>query len=238
MTAMNDLPEGARRALELFLGAAREALGADLRSAVLFGSAAEGRMRPTSDVNLILVLRAFDPAKVEKLRDAFRAAHAAAQLRAMFLLEAEIPAALESFADKFADVLRRRRVIHGDDPFAGLSVPRAAEIARLRERLLNLALRLREAYVSRGVHEEKLALVIADAAGPLRVSAATLLELEGKPAASAKEALAALATDAEALAAISEAREKAALPPGRAGPVLLALIDMAGDLRRRAEALR
>jgi hypothetical protein len=72
----------------------------------------------------------------------------------MFLLATEVPAAMEAFAAKFADVLRRRRVLFGDDPFAGRTIPRAAEIARLRQVLLNLILRLRAAYVSDGDREE------------------------------------------------------------------------------------
>ena len=56
------VPENVRRVLGDFLRAAREAFGDDdLLSVVLYGSAAEGRMRATSDVNVVLVLARFDP---------------------------------------------------------------------------------------------------------------------------------------------------------------------------------
>src|SRR5262245_3653471 len=58
-----DLPPEISRVLDDFLARAREALGADLESVVLYGSAAEGALRPTSDVNVLLVLTAFDRAK-------------------------------------------------------------------------------------------------------------------------------------------------------------------------------
>src|SRR3989441_11959745 len=129
------------------LAAAREAFGDDLVSVVLFGSAAEGALRATSDVNLIVILRAFDRARADAVRDAARVAHAAAGLRAMFLLREEVEQAAAAFAQKFADVRRRHRVLWGEDPFARLAVPRAALAARTNQVLLNLALRLRAQYV-------------------------------------------------------------------------------------------
>src|SRR5262245_38266709 len=100
-----DLPEPVDRVLAGFVDAAESALGPDLRSIVLYGSAAEGKLRKTSDVNVMVVLAAFNPERVDKLREPLRAAHAAVELEAMFLLEKEIPAAVEAFAVKFADIL-------------------------------------------------------------------------------------------------------------------------------------
>ena len=238
-----DLPPEVARALEAFVEAARTALGADLRSIVLFGSAAEGKLRATSDVNVIVVLAAFDEARAAALREPMRVAHATARLEAMFLLESELAAAAAAFGDKFADVLRRRRVLHGPDLFATLIVPRQAEIARLGQVLLNLMLRLREAFVLRGLREEQLALVLADAAGPLRSCAAALLELSGQPAPSPKEALErvgatlGLASWPELSADLSRAREQRALAPGRAGPALYRVIELAAALRARVAGL-
>jgi len=111
----------------------------------------------------------------------------------MFLLESEIPAAVECFAQKFADILRRHRVIFGRQVFADTQVPRAPEIFRLRQILLNLTLRLREAYVSRGQRAEQVVRILVDALGPLRAASATLLELEGAPNSGSDAALKAVA---------------------------------------------
>src|SRR2546428_157835 len=145
--ALRDLPDVVARVLDAFVAAAREAFGDDLVSVVLFGSAAEGALRATSDVNLIVILRAFDRARADAVRDAARVAHAAAGLRAMFLLREEVEQAAAAFAQKFADVRRRHRVLWGEDPFARLAVPRAALVARTNQVLLNLVLRLRAQYV-------------------------------------------------------------------------------------------
>lgn len=234
-----DLPQTVQATLDAFVGAARESFGPALRSVVLFGSAAEGRLRPTSDVNVIVVLRSFEKEAVDRIREPLRVAEAAVELAPMFLLESEIDAAMQAFAVKFADIGKRRRILHGDDPFAGRVVPRHAELARLKQVLLNLALRLRAAYALRSLREEQLVRVIADAAGPLRASAAALLELEGKGARPPKEALQEVAGPAEAdlLRHLSETREAQHLPPGVAGPTLLAMAELARALYDRAALL-
>jgi predicted nucleotidyltransferase len=242
-TQTADLPAPVERALADVLAAARAAFDTRLKSVVLYGSAADGKLRATSDVNVIIVLDSFEQAQVDRLRDALSVAQASIGLTPMFLLESEIAAAVEAFAAKFTDVLRRRRVLHGEDPFRDVSVPRAAAIARLKQVLLNSILRLRAFYALRSLHEEQLALLVADAAGPLRSSAATLLELEGAPAPSPKEALERVAASLddgfrESLARVSEAREKGVLPPGLAGPTLFRLMDLAQGLRARVESLK
>jgi predicted nucleotidyltransferase len=243
----SDSPAGAAapwdKVLGEFLDAAKAALGDHLLSAVLFGSAAEGNLRATSDVNLILVLSASDPDRMEALRPAARLAQAAIRLSPMFLLESELGLAAETFGLKFDDIRRRHRVLFGDDPFAKVSVPRAALLIQLRQLLLNLVLRNRAAYVMRGLRQEQLALAVADSAGPLRAAAATMRELESKPAVPPKQALAEYAASlpgewAEVLAHISEAREKILLAPGIAAEALLKVTDLARSLLERAERMK
>ena len=88
--------------------AAKEHLGDDLRSIVLFGSGAEDALRPTSDVNVILVLGAFRPDAMAGLRADLALLASAIRLRPMFLLESEIPDAAEAFARKAAHSRSRR----------------------------------------------------------------------------------------------------------------------------------
>ena len=123
----------------------------------------------------------------------FLTAEAAINLQVMFLLEEEIPSAAEFFAQKFADILRRHRIIYGKDVLASLKVSRHAAIFRLRQILLNLVLRLRESFASRGHRPEQAALILVDTFGPLRAASATLLELEGAPNPDASAALTAVA---------------------------------------------
>lgn len=238
-----DLPDPIRRNLENFAAAALEACGEDLVSLVLFGSAAEGRLRASSDVNLILVLKRFDPHRIDGLREGLRMAHAAVQLEAMFLLESEIPEAAEAFAVKFADIQDRHRVLLGPDPFARLEVTREATLRRLQQVLVNLTLRLRERYALISLREERLVPVIADATGPLRTAAATLAKLEGKPAAHPKAALQELAGrlgggDWErVLRNMSTAREALDLPPGEPGATVLGMLEMLAAMQAHARRM-
>ena len=250
------LPTNVSSVLGTFIAAAKKAFGDDLLSVVLYGSGAEGKLRPTSDVNLILVLARFERVQADHLREPLRLAEAAIKLRTMFLLEDELKPASQAFAVKFADIARRRLVLYGDDPFASISVSRNDAIFRLQQTLLNLTLRLRETYIARSLREEQLASVIADAAGPLRSCAFALLELEGSAAASSpKEALEQVAAslaraverrdlaDAGAdatghLQLITDARQRQPLPPGAAAPALFYLIELAQAMWTRTTQLK
>lgn len=237
-----NLPISVQRVLGEFLMAAEKSFGAHLRAAVLYGSAAEGRLRATSDVNLLLVLSAFERGEANETREPMRIARAAIQLRVMFLLEAEIREATQLFAQKFADIFRRRRVLIGEDPFARLAISRQDEILHLRQELLNLVLRLRASYVLMSLRPEQLARAVADTAGPLRSCAATLLALEGRTVLSPKEALRVIAKTVEQPAAedllshLSEARENDALPCEVAEITLFGLIELARRMQVRADA--
>jgi predicted nucleotidyltransferase len=111
--AAPELPAAVEQALDAFVEALRETFGERLVSVTLFGSAAEGRLRAASDVNVAVVTRTFTPEDAVRLREPLALAHAAVDLRAMLLRADEVPAAAEAFAAKFADIRRRRFVLAG-----------------------------------------------------------------------------------------------------------------------------
>jgi len=215
-----------------------------LRSIVLYGSAAEGRLRATSDVNLLFVLRRFDAAAADQFREPFRFAAAAVNVTAMFLVEDEIEgAAADAFAQEFTDIKRRHLVLFGDDPFANRTISRAALVKRLQQVLLNLTIRLREMYIERSLRDEQCAVTVAETAAPLRTAAASMLELEGRSASSPKEALETVVRELgrpefnELLPHLSEARETRALPRGTAASYFFRTLELARALHRRSLAL-
>lgn len=220
---------------------ARTAFNSDLLSVVLFGSAAEGRWRPSSDVNVLFLVAQFDPARVDAFRGSLRAAHAALRVEVMFLLRDELPVAAKLFALKFSDMAVRHRVLFGPDPLSAIAVDEADLRRRLREVLLNLALRLRERYALVSQREEQLSRLVADTAGPLRAAAGALLRLRGESAVSPREALERLAAEIgdsdvqEAVALLPQARQDLRLPAGSGAPALLALARLAGGLRQELE---
>lgn len=223
--------------LSSFVDAARAAFGNNLRSAVLFGSAAEGKLRATSDVNLLLILRAIEREQMDAIREPLRIGAAAIDLEPMFVLDSELADAAEAFANKFDDIRRRHVVLHGEDLISGLAIPRDALRRRVRQVLLNQALRLRDIYAERSLREEQAAEAVAEAAGPLRTAAAAILELEGRPAESPKAALETLVADSEfadVVSRFSEARERRLLEPGTAAGTLFEVARLARWLYERA----
>jgi hypothetical protein len=189
------------------------------------------------------VLSRFDPACIDAMRPVLQRGHAAVRLAVMWLVDEELPAAAEAFAVKFADITRRHRVLLGPNPFERLAIPRRAAIVRVRQVLLNLVLRLRASYALERDHQERLTFAIADAIGPLRASAAEILEIEGAPAPTAREALERLGAEwhpvrAEAfLKAARTARETRRLDTGVAATMFIEMIELARHLHGRAQAL-
>jgi hypothetical protein len=221
--------------------ATKDCCGDALVSIVLFGSAAEGRLRETSDVNLLILLKSFNARFVDGLREPLRVAHAAAGVEAMFLLADELRAAADLFAVKFNDIRVRHRMLYGSDPVQALQIDPGELRRGLREVLLNLAIRLRERYTMVSLREEQLPRVLAEAAGPLRAAAEGLLQLDGRASASPRAALEAVAKGTgdrsfiDAVALLPQARQQQELPVGSGGSALLALSRLAGHLRAALE---
>jgi hypothetical protein len=241
MPTTHDLPAHVDRVLEEFVATASQACGEALRSIVLYGSGAEGRLRATSDVNLILVLTEFTPRMADTLREPLRLGQAVARLAVMFLLESEVAAAVNAYPVKYLDISHRHRILHGSNPFEGLSFSRDACVFRLKQVLLNLRLRLRSLYVLRGLNEEQLVLVVADAVGPLRSCAATILELEGRSPPSPREALEQILPEDsawhEVMNHLSQARQTRTLEAGVAGKTLFQVMELTELLLSRVGKL-
>jgi predicted nucleotidyltransferase len=186
---IGDLPAPVALVLQDFVIALRTTIGPQLDSVVLFGSAAEGRLRPTSDINLLVLAEGLTLAQLDALRPTLHEGRAAVGLKVMFLESAELPHAMEAFAVKFSDIKARHRVLYGRSPLESLQITREAAVRRLRQVFLNLSLRLREQYVIDGDHEERLARLLADATGPIRAGAATLVALRDGRSLTPKAAL-------------------------------------------------
>jgi hypothetical protein len=242
----NKIPESLPAEVRTWLSQASQtlidSLGEELEALILFGSAAEGLMRASSDVNLLVVLRRFDPVRIDQARSVLQDAAVAVELHPLFLLASELALAAESFSVKFDDIAHRHVVLYGKDPFEALTIPRPLLVRRLQQVLFNLTLRLRTLYAVGRVHEESLAAVIADTAAPLRRSAYAILELRDARPASSKAALEFLAAESGGdwtsdLQNLSKAREDLHLDPGTAANLILRLAELSEALRQQAASL-
>lgn len=227
-------PETVGVVLDELVQQARTSFDKNLRSIVLFGSGAEDRLRPLSDVNLMLFLDRFDSTQVDTFRATLRVSHSAIRTKVMFLLQDELPHAAKLFAVKFNDIKQRHRILYGEDPLGKLTIDADALRRGLSELLLDIGIRMRERYALMSLREEQLVPVIAEAAAPLRAAAFALLQLQGNTTSlTPREALdrvVAASGKAEfvaAVAALPVARQEMFLPVGEAGPTLLNLSALA-----------
>ncbi len=239
-----ELPAYVESSLQLFTQSIQEAFGKSLISVMLFGSAAEGRLRQTSDVNVLVVLRDFQKEKADGLHGAYAMAHSAVRLNVMFLLEGELSLDSEAFAVKFSDIGVRHKVVFGEDLFTNLRPSREGVKRRLKQVLANLILRLRERYVLEGPAGKKLASVIAEISGPLRACALSIAQLEGRKTIHPKEALAEilpiLKTPGyeETLKRISEAREGTALDAPETVKTIFSILEIAEKMAGYVEKIK
>lgn len=214
------------------VAAAKTAFGEDLVAAVVFGSAANGQLRVTSDVNLMLVLTRFNPSQADQVRESVRLARALVDMHVMFIVQDEIPVALKSFPVKFSDIIARHKLLFGANPFENSVIPTADLISHTKQALLNFQLRTREQYVLVSLREEQLVNLIADSAAPLRSCAAALRQIRGEPYLNSKEALEQFVGKLQrkdftaALHTMSQAREQGFLPVGNATKAILNLLDL------------
>ena len=107
--------------LDTLTAQAREALGENLVSLVLYGSHARGDATAGSDVNLFIVVRDHGPSALKglfKLVPAWMKKGVAAPV--IFRAD-QLPRSLDSFAVEFAEMAAARRVLYGEDPFKDLA---------------------------------------------------------------------------------------------------------------------
>ncbi len=175
--------------LDDFVNTAVSSIGKDLRAIYVYGSAAENRLRATSDVNLILILKSFSIEAVNSIREKYRNAHAAIKLRVMFVLESELGEVSQAFPLKFEDINSRHKLLFGENLLKKTDLSRDVQLQAIRQNLLNIQLRLREQYVLVSLRPEQLGRVISEMMGPLRACTFTMCNVLGVKAQNPRESL-------------------------------------------------
>ncbi len=136
--------------------------GENLRSVVLYGSAASGEFRPGhSDLNILCLLRKISADHLSALQRAFRwwmkKRHPAPLL---FTLE-ELERAADIHAIELLEIKANRLVLYGEDVFESLPVPLNLHRMQVERELRHNLIRLREGYVLVANHRKStLALML------------------------------------------------------------------------------
>ncbi len=102
----------------------REAAGANIESAILFGSAVAGDFHPEySNLNLFCVLRDSSFAALMPLVPAVKWWNAQKQPAPLFMTRDEITRSTDVFTIEFLDIKQHHRVLFGEDVFENLTIP-------------------------------------------------------------------------------------------------------------------
>ena len=131
-----------------------QAYGHDLRSVVLYGSAAAGDFHQKhSDLNILCVLR---DVGVESLQKAEQTAHwwrSFGNPAPLLWAENELACATDAFPVEFLDLREQHRVLHGEDLVAGLTIDPAFHRVQVEHELRTKLLALRQRYL--GIYRDQ-----------------------------------------------------------------------------------
>lgn len=125
-----------------------DAAGEQLVSVVLYGPEAHGdTYRAVSELHLMVVLGDLDPPTLRPLGNAVRWWLGKGQPWPRLFSPELIRDSADVYPIEFLDITRHHRVLHGDDPLAGLEVDTAQLRLQCERELREKLMRLREGYV-------------------------------------------------------------------------------------------
>jgi hypothetical protein len=214
-------PASVVQGLESLTRQLADAAGPNLRSVLLFGGLAAGRYREgRSDLNVAIVLDDASGDALSRIAAVLQQAHRTLRVEPLLLSAAEVQQAADVFPTKFLQMQRQHVVLHGINPFDGLTISREHVRLRVEQELRNLVLRLRRRLVT--AHEDPVALatVLHGVPVALAVNLAALADLAGTPVAdgepieTAKAAALALGLEAGALEPLRSLRGPGHAPKG------------------------
>jgi hypothetical protein len=123
----------------------KKALGSDLVSVVLYGSAAAGdHNEKFSDFNVLCVLTRITPAQLGATETIFRWWRELGNPAPLLLTEHEVQTSTDCFAIEFHDIRDHHRVLYGADVVSSLRIDRCFYRAQVEHDLRAKLLRLRQ----------------------------------------------------------------------------------------------
>jgi predicted nucleotidyltransferase len=177
MTTSTALPPETRDALDRAAGALKKALGENLHSLVLYGSAVRGNLVPkVSDLNLLILLEESTPEAHAAIAEAIRGP---VRIEPFILGRALLARSLQAFAVKFLSIRRNYRVLHGADPFVNLAIDEALARFLCEQQLRNVRLRCVRAFVVLGHDRPRYSAFLSRMASAIFTSLAEGLRRTG-----------------------------------------------------------
>ena len=137
--------------LEELVAQLRAAFGAELRSVVLYGSAASGEHIPKqSDYNVLVLVDALDVARLDAVAAVVRAWSESGNPPPFTLTLDEWRRSADVFPMEYVDIQERHRVLHGERPFDGVRVTPSDLRRQLESEAMGKLLHLRQGVLAAG----------------------------------------------------------------------------------------
>jgi len=158
----------------------RAAYGSELRSVVLYGSAAAGEHIPKrSDYNVLVLVENLSLDQLRAVAAVARAWSEAGNPPPMTLTMREWRSSADIFAMEYADILERHKILYGDNPFDGIRVDPKDLRLQLEHEAMGKLLRLRQGVLATGGDARRQIELLADSLSTIMVIFRAVLRLEG-----------------------------------------------------------
>ena len=158
----------------------RAAYGSDLRSIVLYGSAAAGEhIAKRSDYNVLVLV---EKLPLERLRAAAAVASAwgeAGNPPPMTLTMREWRSSADIFAMEYADIIDRHKILYGESPFDDVHVEKKDLRLQLEHEAMGKLLKLRQGILASGGDARRQTELLADSLSTIMVIFRAVIRLEG-----------------------------------------------------------
>lgn len=196
----------------------KKAAGANLRSVVLYGSAASGHYQPGhSDLNVLALVERLDGAALEALRPAIVWWTGKGNPQVLMFTLEELRRSADVFAIELLDIKSRHKVLYGEDSFSALEVPMDLHRVEVERELRTKLIRLRQAYMDASGDPRRLLRLLTESSSSfLTLFRHSLIALGEEPPARRHEVLdrigARLNVDVTPFHSVLEVREEKRRP--------------------------
>jgi hypothetical protein len=217
----------AKMTLEELVAQLRAAFGAELRSVVLYGSAASGEHIPQqSDYNVLVLVDALDVARLDAVAAVVRAWSDAGNPPPFTLTTEEWRRSADIFPMEYSDIQERHRVLYGPPPFDDVVVAPTDLRRQLESEAMGKLLHLRKGVLAAGGDGRRQLELLEASKSTIMVLFRATMRLHGQSAPAdtvelCREVGRLVGFDPEPfLRVVRHARGEGKLKPGDARPVL------------------
>lgn len=155
--------------------------GDDLRSVVLYGSAAAGtQLAKRSDVNVLVIVNGLTMQQLEAASATSTAWAEAGNPPPLTMTEREWRTSHDIFPMEYADILERHRVLYGAPPFDGIGVDTSHMRLQLEQEAMGKLLRLRNSILASGGNRKRHAELIGASVSTIMVLFRAMARLYGE----------------------------------------------------------